>query len=66
MNMISDVIKAILKKKKMTNKELAAACGWSAGNLCNRMRRNTWQVEDLEKIAEALNCDLEITLTERE
>lgn len=50
-----------------SNAELARRCGWSPSNYNNRLYRynGNFKVDDLEKIAAALNCDLIIELKEK-
>lgn len=46
--------------------ELANRTGISRQNICNKSAKNKFSNEDLEKIAEALNCTLEIRFIDKE
>ena len=46
----------LLKKKKITQKELAARLGVSEPTLSKKMALNNWRENDLNKIAEACEC----------
>ena len=53
-------------KREISKAELARKIDNSPQNFGHKMKRNTFQVSDLEKIAEALNCDLSIQFLDKE
>ena len=57
----AEKITVLLRRKKMTNKELAERIGTSAQNLSNKMQRDNFSERELRQIAEALDCTLEIS-----
>lgn len=57
------VVKQLLVEYSMTNKELAERLGISAQSLSNKMNRDSFTYEDMEKISFVLNCRL-IFITE--
>lgn len=58
--MMSQKIKLVLVKRNMTGKDLADALGCSSQNIYARLKKDNWNEEQLHKIADILNCDLEI------
>lgn len=56
----AEKITVLLRRKKMTNKELAERIGTSAQNLSNKMQRDNFSERELRQIAEALDCTLQI------
>lgn len=59
-------IRAILRKRQMTVGDLADALGKSRQNMSNQLNRDNFQEEDLRKIADALNCTVEVVFTDCE
>lgn len=57
-------IKKLLVEKDMTATQLAEKIGMSQGNLSTKMKNESYSVQDLEKIAVALNVDIEIKFTD--
>lgn len=55
---MSEKIRIILIKRKMTISGLASALGTSQGNLSNKLKRDNFSEKELEEIGNALNCDL--------
>jgi transcriptional regulator with XRE-family HTH domain len=53
---VSEKIKILLLKRKKSQKELAEILGMSAENLNNKLRRESFGVEELETIGEALGA----------
>jgi DNA-binding Xre family transcriptional regulator len=53
---ISEKIKILMVKKGARQKELAEALGISPENLNNKLRRESFTQEELEKIADALEA----------
>ncbi|MCR5357179.1 MAG: helix-turn-helix transcriptional regulator [Lachnospiraceae bacterium] len=60
---IAAEIQKIMIDKNIKKGELADRCGWTASNLYNKMKRDNFSVRELETIAEALGCELEINFT---
>lgn len=44
----------------MSERELAAKMGDTPQNLNNKMKRNDFKISELEKIAKALDCSIDI------
>ena len=61
--MMSETIRIIMIKRNMTGKDLADALGCSTQNVYARLKKDNWSEEQLQKIAERLNCKLNITFT---
>ena len=53
-------IQKIMIDKDIKKKTLAERCGWSPANLYGKMQRDNFSENELQLIAEALDCDLEI------
>ena len=62
---ISEIIKILCVKKEISVAELSVKLGNTKQNLFNKLYRNDMKVSDLEKIAEALGCDLKITFVDK-
>lgn len=56
---MSEKIKIVLLKRKMTLKDLADIVGGSPQNLSGKLSRDNFSEKELTDIAEALNCDYE-------
>ena len=54
-----------VKLDNISDAELGRRCGWTSSNVHDRLKRNSWKVEDLEKVAAALNCSLQIDFVPR-
>lgn len=63
---IAETIRIILIKKKMTVSELAEKTGQSQPNLTNKLKRDDFKVNELRKIAAALNCELELNFIDKD
>lgn len=57
---ISEKIRILAIKNHTTVQQIAEKSGQSSANLYNKMSRNTFKVAELERLAEAVNCGLEI------
>lgn len=55
---VADTIKDLLKKKGISQVELAEKLGMSKQNINNKFKRNTFSPDELVKIAEILNMQL--------
>ncbi len=56
----------LLVKRKITVPDLAKRLGMSQSNLSNKLSRDNFNEKELQEIAEALNCDLDIRFTLRD
>lgn len=63
---MSEKIKILLVKRKMTVTQLAEALNTSSQNLSNKLRQDKFRENELQEIAEALNCEYEATFTLRD
>lgn len=59
---MSEKIKVVLKRRRMTMGELAEKTGQTRQNLSNKMTRDNFPEKELRQIAEALDCELEAYL----
>ena len=57
---ISEKIRILAIKNHMTVQQLAEKSGQSSANLYNKISRNTFKVSELERLADAVDCGLEI------
>lgn len=63
---LAETIKIICIKHKLSMSELAERTKQSQPNLANKLRRNDFKTSELEKIAEALNCELKISFIDKD
>lgn len=66
MNILELIRIACVKRGNISMAELARRTGQTAQNLNNKYKRNVFKVSELEKIAEALNCELKISFIDKE
>lgn len=59
-------IQKMLIDKDMNKKTLAEKCGWSPSNLRNKLKRDNFSENELQLIANALDCDLKIEFIPRD
>lgn len=62
---ISEAIKILCIKRNTSVAELSVKLGNSKQNLFNKLYRNDMKISDLEKIAEALDCNLKIEFIDK-
>lgn len=62
----SKIIKMIMGYKGIKNSDLAKRLDKSPSNLFQIFSRDNFRVQELEEIADALNCDIKITWVDRE
>ena len=55
---MTEQIRNIMKIRGMKQKDLADALGISTVNLSQRLSKDNFRTNELEKIAEILNCEL--------
>lgn len=60
---INDQLEYLLFKKKIAKSKLAEKTGMTANNMYNKFKRNSFSIEDLQKICDKLECTLEISVT---
>lgn len=60
---INDQLEYLLFKKKIAKSKLAEQTGMTANNMYNKFKRNSFSIEDLQKICNQLDCTLEISVT---
>ena len=63
---MAEKVRILLVKRKITITDLAKRLGMSQSNLCNKLSRDNFNEKELQEIAEALNCDLDIGFTLRD
>lgn len=64
MNMTaSEKIRILAKRQKLSMGEIAEATKQSRQNLSNKMQRDNFSISELQSIAQALNCKLDIVFT---
>ncbi len=56
---MSEKIRILIKRKKMTITELASVIGTTNQNLSNKLTRDNFSEKELQQIAEALGCRFE-------
>lgn len=63
---MAEKVRILLVKRKITVTDLAKRLGMSQSNLSNKLSRDNFSEKELQEIAEALNCDLNIRFTLRD
>lgn len=63
---MSEKIKIVLLKRKMTVVQLAEKIETSSQNLSNKLRQDKFRENELQEIAEALDCDFEASFVLRD
>ena len=63
---VNEIIKIICVKRNITVAELSVKMGFSKQNLFNKLYRNDMKVSDLEKILDALDCELKIGVLDKD
>lgn len=64
--MMAKEIQKRMIDKDIKKKYLADRCGWTQSNLYNKMKRDNFTEEELQKIADALGCTLKIEFIDKE
>ena len=54
------IIKQVMLERGITSKELAEKLGMKPQSLSNKFHRNSFTYSDVVKIADILNCDVEL------
>lgn len=60
---MSEKIKIVLVKRKMTITALAESLGTTRSNLSGKLSRDNFSENELKEIAEALNCEIDTIFT---
>ena len=60
------IIKKLLLEKDINTVELAKRLGCGTANLYNKYKRNNFSLNELEEIAAAVGCNLEITFSDKQ
>lgn len=63
---MSEKIKIVLLKRKKSVTDLAKTLNTSSQNLSNKLRNDNFRESELQEIAEALDCDLDVSFTLRD
>ena len=63
---MAEKVRILLVKRKITVTDLAKRLGISQSNLSNKLSWDNFSEKELQQIAEALNCDLDISFTLRD
>ena len=63
---MSDKIKIVLIKKKMTVGDLAKKLECTTSNISNKFKRDNFSEKELMQLAEAMNCDFNAEFIIRE
>lgn len=64
--MFSKLVKIKLLEKDMSRDQLCSILGCTKSNLCQMLSGDNMREENMRKIADALGCDLVISLTDRQ
>ena len=54
------------KRGSISDAEIARRCGMTPQTYCDMLRRNDLKISTLERVADALGCDLVIEFRDRE
>ena len=66
MESLSIRIQKIILEKGKTKKEIAAACDWTPSAFANKLKRDSWSQDDLQKLANALQTTITISYSPQE
>lgn len=56
---MGEKLRIILKRKNVTIIELSKRLGTTNQNMANKLKRDNFSIQELEAIAEALDCEFE-------
>ena len=59
-------IQKIIIEKGMKKKDVASACGWTPTTFSNKLTKNKWKSEDLQKLANALQTTIVVSYSPQE
>lgn len=60
---VGEKLRILLARRKMSISELARRSGQSRQNLSNKLSRNNFSEQELQRLCEALDCGFEIIFT---
>lgn len=60
--MFKEKIELVCVKRQLSKPELAHLLGMSPQNFYRKLKRDNFSEDDMKKVAEALNCRLDITM----
>lgn len=63
---MTENIKIVMLKRKINIKELAEKLGTTGNNMTNKFKRDNFSEKELQEIARALNCRLDIALIDND
>ena len=66
MESLSIRIQKIILEKGKTKKEIATACGWTPSAFANKLKRDSWSQDDLQKLSNALQTTITISYSPQE
>lgn len=66
MQSITKKIKRILLEKDMKQNYICDKLGYNKGNFSTLLKKDIYKTDDLEQIADVMNCDIEIVFIDRE
>ena len=64
--MFREKIELVLVKRQMSKSDLAKQMGMTTQNLYRNLKRDNFSEDDMRKIAETLNCDLDVSMILRD
>ncbi len=53
-------------ERNMNKKTMAEKCGWTSAIFANKLRRDNWNKEDLQKVANALQTTIVVSYVPQE
>lgn len=65
MDMTEQIRIMLIKRGNMSGTDLAKKIGTTPQNISNKFKRNNFTMKDLQEIADALDCDLQIRFIDR-
>jgi len=66
MESLSIRIQKLILEKGKTKKEIATACGWTPSSFANKLKRDSWSQDDLQKLANALQTTITVSYSPQE
>lgn len=63
---VSEKIKAVMQLKNIKQAELAEKFNMSPQAMRNKFHRGSWSAEDLIMVSEALECELQFKITDKQ
>ena len=63
---VSRTFKEIMAFKSVKQVQMAEILGYSKQSFHNFLVRDSWKIKDIEKAADILDCDVELTLVDRQ